>query len=40
MVSADVDIIGGAVNGASTAWNLASLAVRPVMVLERLTISR
>src|SRR6202171_2188332 len=35
MTSADVVIIGGGVNGASTAFNLASLGVKRVTVLER-----
>ena len=33
--SADVLIIGGGVNGASTAFNLTSLGVRRVIVVER-----
>jgi glycine/D-amino acid oxidase-like deaminating enzyme len=35
MTSADVVIIGGAVNGASVAFNLARLGVRRVVLLER-----
>src|ERR1700682_3634709 len=35
MTSADVIIIGGGGNGASTAFNLASLGVKRVTVLER-----
>src|SRR5213596_2949935 len=35
MENADVVIIGGGVNGASTAFNLTSLGVRRVIVVER-----
>jgi glycine/D-amino acid oxidase-like deaminating enzyme len=35
MTSADVVIIGGGVNGASVAFNLARLGVRRVVLLER-----
>ena len=35
MTSADVVVIGGGVNGVSTAFNLASLGVRRVTVVER-----
>jgi len=35
VASADVVIIGGGVNGTSTAFSLASLGVRRVTVVER-----
>jgi len=35
MASADVVVIGGGVNGVSTAFNLARLGVRRVTVVER-----
>jgi len=35
MRSADVVVIGGGVNGASTAFNLASLGVKRIILVER-----
>ncbi|HSE93720.1 MAG TPA: FAD-dependent oxidoreductase, partial [Methylomirabilota bacterium] len=35
METADVVVIGGGANGASTAFSLASLGVRRVILLER-----
>ena len=39
MVSADVVVVGGGVNGASTAFHLTQLGVKNVVLLERGTLA-
>src|SRR5207247_11249117 len=39
MRTADVVVIGGGVNGASTAFHLTTLGVRDVLLLERRTLA-